>query len=506
MIFPAILSGALLAFVLSIDDFVVTSFTNGSGADVPAVDLRRLEARHAAAGQRHGYADLRGRHPDRRSANAVISSRRREETRSVRGADGHDSRHRVRRALADAVPALVLARSTRRARPGRPALTGATTADLAVVGGGFTGLWTALIAKERDPQREVVVLEALERRLGGLRAQRRLLLGEPHPRPEPTASNAFRTRSRRWRSSATATSTRSRPRIARYGIDCGFERTGELNVATAAVAGSTISATASTRRAGSATTSTCSTATRSGPRSPRRPTWPACGTATAARCSIRPGWPGDCGRRACGSACASTRARRSSRSSRQAAGLALRTPHGIGDARARRAGHRRVPVACCSGCGTFVVPVYDYVLMTEPLISRRSWPTIGWRHRQGVGDTANQFHYYRLTAGQPDPVGRLRRGLLQRRPDHSRRSDQRPATAAKLAAHFFETFPQLEDVRFTHSWGGVIDTCSRFCAFFGTAYHGRLSYAAGYTGPGRRRDPLRRRGDARPARRRSAPS
>jgi hypothetical protein len=39
-------------------------------------------------------------------------------------------------------------------------------------------------------------------------------------------------------------------------------------------------------------------------------------------------------------------------------------------------------------------------------------------------------------------------------------------------------------VSFTHAWGGVIDTCSRFCAFFGTAYGGRLGYVAGYTGLG----------------------
>ena len=39
-------------------------------------------------------------------------------------------------------------------------------------------------------------------------------------------------------------------------------------------------------------------------------------------------------------------------------------------------------------------------------------------------------------------------------------------------------------MRFTHRWGGVIDTCSRFCAFFGTALDGRLAYAAGYTGLG----------------------
>src|SRR5579871_2720261 len=42
----------------------------------------------------------------------------------------------------------------------RPALSAAERTDLAVVGGGFSGLWTALLAKERDPAREVVLIEA----------------------------------------------------------------------------------------------------------------------------------------------------------------------------------------------------------------------------------------------------------------------------------------------------------------------------------------------------------
>ena len=42
----------------------------------------------------------------------------------------------------------------------RPALAGAESCDLAVVGGGFSGLWTALLAKEQDPTADVVVLEA----------------------------------------------------------------------------------------------------------------------------------------------------------------------------------------------------------------------------------------------------------------------------------------------------------------------------------------------------------
>jgi len=39
-------------------------------------------------------------------------------------------------------------------------------------------------------------------------------------------------------------------------------------------------------------------------------------------------------------------------------------------------------------------------------------------------------------------------------------------------------------VRFTHRWGGVIDTSTRFAAFHGTALGGRVGYALGYTGLG----------------------
>jgi glycine/D-amino acid oxidase-like deaminating enzyme len=41
-----------------------------------------------------------------------------------------------------------------------PALSGDVTADVCIVGGGYTGLWTALALKEREPSMRVVVLEA----------------------------------------------------------------------------------------------------------------------------------------------------------------------------------------------------------------------------------------------------------------------------------------------------------------------------------------------------------
>ena len=128
------------------------------------------------------------------------------------------------------------------------------------------------------------------------------------------------------------------------------------------------------------------------------------------------------------------------------------------------------------------VPVYDYVLMTEPL-STRQLESIGWQNRQGVSDMANQFHYYRLTSdnrilwGGYDAIYHFGRRIDPKLED-------RPASYRTLASHFFTTFPQLEGLTFTHRWAGVIDTCTRFCAFFGTASRGRIAYAAGFTGLG----------------------
>ncbi|MEO7349598.1 MAG: FAD-dependent oxidoreductase [Terrimesophilobacter sp.] len=128
------------------------------------------------------------------------------------------------------------------------------------------------------------------------------------------------------------------------------------------------------------------------------------------------------------------------------------------------------------------VPVYDYVLMTEPLTDAQM-ESIGWKGRQGVADLANQFHYYRLSKdnrilfGGYDAIyhfgGKIREEY-----------EDRPETHRLLASHFFTTFPQLAGVKFTHRWAGVIDTCSRFTAFFGHARGGRVAHVAGFTGLG----------------------
>ena len=129
-----------------------------------------------------------------------------------------------------------------------------------------------------------------------------------------------------------------------------------------------------------------------------------------------------------------------------------------------------------------MAPVYDYALMSEPL-SATQREAIGWRRRQGIGDAGNRFHYYRQSNdgrvlwGGFDAVYRFGGPVRDALDEHD-------ATFGRLAQNFFTTFPQLEGLRFTHRWGGAIDTCSRFSVFFGTAYRGRVAYVAGYTGLG----------------------
>ena len=63
------------------------------------------------------------------------------------------------RALEDALPRCFWLDRDERPAPA-PALEGDAEADLVVVGAGFTGLWAALFALERDPGRDVLILEA----------------------------------------------------------------------------------------------------------------------------------------------------------------------------------------------------------------------------------------------------------------------------------------------------------------------------------------------------------
>ncbi|NQY68431.1 MAG: FAD-dependent oxidoreductase, partial [Flavobacteriales bacterium] len=59
-----------------------------------------------------------------------------------------------------------------------------------------------------------------------------------------------------------------------------------------------------------------------------------------------------------------------------------------------------------------------------------------------------------------------------------------PKIFENLAEDFFKTFPQLEGVKFSHRWSGIIASSTRFCMVPNVAFEGRVAWALGYTGLG----------------------
>lgn len=356
-----------------------------------------------------------------------------------------------------------------RARP----LTADARVDLAIVGGGYTGLWTAIRAKERDPDRSVMVIEAAtvgwaaSGRNGGF-VEASLTHGEANGE-------------RRWPEELARLDELGHENldaledaVARYGMDVDFERTGTLSVAI----------------------EPHQVAWLDGPTSDDDVLLDA--EAVRAEIDSPTFLAGRWEKRGTALAHPGKLAAELARVARQLGvelveGTRVRRLDDDGDAVVLHAGPVRVRarhVALATNAfpallrrnRLMTVPVYDYVLMTEPLTTAQR-DAIGWHHRQGLADLANQFHYSRLTAddrilyGGYDAVyhagGRIRP-----------RYEDRPESYARLASHFLTTFPQLEGIRFSHRWAGVIDTSTRFCAFFGLARRGRVAYAAGFTGLG----------------------
>jgi glycine/D-amino acid oxidase-like deaminating enzyme len=360
-----------------------------------------------------------------------------------------------------------------------PPLTAPAEADLAIVGGGYTGLWAALLAKQADPGRDVLLLEArtcgwaASGRNGGFCAAS-LTHGLANGLARFPQEMAVLERLGLENLDAIEKAVRDE------GIDCDFQRVGELAVATAPHQVEWVRADVEqAREFGHDAEFLDSEGMRAEVDSP---TYLAGGwhrNRVALVDPARLAW----GLRA---ACLRHGVRIAENTSvtrvgRDRPGLRLHTPRG--DVRAARAAlATNAFPGVLRRTRPYVVPVYDYVLVTEPLTAAQL-TSVGWHNRQGIGDVANQFHYYRMTRdnrilwGGYDAVYYWRSGLRDE-------LDQRPETFAMLAEQFFETFPQLTGIRFTHRWGGVIDTSTRFFAFQRRALGGRAAYSVGYTGLG----------------------
>ncbi|MFF2507761.1 NAD(P)/FAD-dependent oxidoreductase [Streptomyces sp. NPDC058067] len=367
--------------------------------------------------------------------------------------------------------------------PGRPhpapALVGGTRCDLLVVGGGYSGLWTALIAKERDPSADVVLIDS--DRVAGAAS------GRNGGFCEASLTHGLDNGLARWPREIGTLQRIGRENLQaiedtldRYGVDCDWERTGSLVVATEPyqLDGLAEEAGAAARLGGKPVLLDAD-GVRAEIDSPTflGGLWDKDDVAMVNPARLAWGL-----RRACADLGVRIHEHTPALSlDDHGTAVSVRTPYGRITARRAALATNAFP-SLLRRHRPYTVPVYDYALMTEPLSEDRL-AAVGWARRQGFADSANQFHYVRLSAdnrilwGGYDAVHSYGGGVRAER-------DQRHRTFATLARHFFTTFPQLEGVRFTHAWGGAIDTSTRFCVFFDTSHRGKVAYAAGYTGLG----------------------
>ncbi|WP_235480737.1 FAD-binding oxidoreductase [Agromyces sp. Leaf222] len=362
---------------------------------------------------------------------------------------------------------------------GRPRVEGTLEADLVIVGGGFTGLWTAWQATERDPGRSVVILEA-ERiahgatgRNGGFVAAS-LTHGLTHGEAIwPKQVAAMHEEGDRNLTGLIAA-------IEGAGIDCDLRRAGKT---TLAIEPWQVGGLREAQALGEKYGVELELLTRDEVQADvHSPTYlgglrDRTGTVLVDPAKLAWGMAAELERRGVRVFEASA----VSGLARRGEGVRVSTRHGHVDTRDVVIATAAYP-GPLKRLGNYIMPLYDHVLMTEPLTDAQR-ASIGWGEGQGLTDAGNQFHYYRPTAdgrilfGGWDAVyyfgGKVDASLEQRDSSHE-----------LLARHFFETFPQLAGLRFTNRWAGPIDSTTRFTAAYGTALGGRVAYAVGHTGLG----------------------
>ena len=369
-----------------------------------------------------------------------------------------------------------------------PPLSADEEVDLLVVGGGFTGLWTALQAKERDPNRRVMLVEAntigwaASGRNGGFCAAS-LTHGYDNGATHLPEENDRLAQLGRENLDAIEAA------VAKYGMDVEFERTGELDVATEDYQ------VAELREAHDPDSGFIFLDQQELAGIVKSPTYKGALWDSREVAMVHPAklcWELLRVIRELGVEVYEGTKVTDVRDAKTAVQVQTRvtaeTIEECASAPCSTITAKRVALATnvfpslLKRVSLHTVPVYDYALMTEPLRDEQM-AAIGWEGRQGIGDCANRFHYYRLTAdnrilfGGWDAVYYFGRQV-------SWKYDQRPETFETLAEHFFATFPQLVGLKFTHKWGGPIDTCSRFFSFFTSAYGRKVAMAAGFTGLG----------------------
>jgi glycine/D-amino acid oxidase-like deaminating enzyme len=363
-------------------------------------------------------------------------------------------------------------------RPSRPELAGDREADVCIVGGGFTGLWTAYELKRADPGLVVVVLEARQvgfgasgrnggwvlgkisgsadawRARGGTDAPRAMVRAIQQTVEEIGAVVALENISCDWKHGGTVTVAQSETQLERLRVLADAERR-ELGED---LAWDLLDADATTARINV-------DGARGGLYTPH------CARVQPARLVD-------------GLAAAAERAgvtiHESSPVSKLEPGLVMTKR---GDVRARyvlRATEGYT--ADMPGEHRTLLPMNSSMIVTEPL-PESEWARLGWDGAETMLDGAHLYTYSQRTADGRIAIGG--RGVPYRFGSRTDREGPVPGrTVDELRARLISLFPSLAGVRVARAWHGILGVSRDWCPTVGLDPVTGLGYAGGYAGEG----------------------
>ncbi|MER6445727.1 NAD(P)/FAD-dependent oxidoreductase [Streptomyces venezuelae] len=347
------------------------------------------------------------------------------------------------------------------ATPSRTPLTAHTTADVVIVGGGYTGLWTAYYLKQAAPDLRVTVLEQKFCGYGASGRNGGWLYNGIAGRDRYAALHG-RQAARSLQQAMNETVTEVIDVAAKEGIDADIHRGGVLEVARTPAQLGRLKA----FHAAAATRTRMDIADAVGS------SWSPHGARIHPLKLVR-GLAEACER-------LGVVIHESTPVTEISAGKAV-TPYGTA-----RAPH---VLRCTEGFTAALkgqkrswLPMNSSMIATAPLPAE-TWAQLGWSGREVLGDMAHAYMYAQRTADDRIAIGG--RGVPYRfgsRTDNDGRTQ--PATVDSLRDLLFSFFPALTGTEITHAWSGVLGVPRDWCATVTLDRTTGVGWAGGYVGSG----------------------
>jgi glycine/D-amino acid oxidase-like deaminating enzyme len=363
-------------------------------------------------------------------------------------------------------------------RPSRPALAGDREADVCIVGGGFTGLWTAYALKRADPSLQVVVLESHQVGFGASGRNGGWVLGKISGSSEAWRARGGPEAPRAMVRAIQQTVEEIGAVVAAENIDCAWKHGGTVTVAQSDTQLERLREQAQSER----------------DELGEDLAWEVLGAdAMAARINVdgvRGGlYTPHCARvqparLVAGLAAAVERhgvtIYESSRVKTIEPGLAMTRG---GDVRARYV-LRAIEgyTADMSGEHRSLLPMNSSMIVTEPLADAE-WARLGWDGAETMLDGSHLYTYSQRTADGRIAIGG--RGVPYRFGSRTDREGRVPTrTIEELRARLISLFPSLAGVRVERAWHGILGVSRDWCPTVALDAASGIGYAGGYAGEG----------------------